>query len=362
MDESSTISNPRAAQTRGVLNLKSRAKKRTILNGTPIGNSILNLYSQFDFLDPMILGFRNYYAFRNRHARMGGYMNKQVVGFYDVEEIQKKIKPFVLRRLKKDCLDILPKMHAPLIEVRLNEDTWKHYKLMREEFVGYISGHSEASVVTAAPVKSLRLAQICSGFLGGFEDEHNSTETYTAEIGRELTDAFLANLRFRIETDENFKLIVWCRFRPEIARLARICRESFPELNVQVLQGGLSKSNREEAITLFHPDSPDVKGPSLLIGQPQAGRFGSNFAKCSNCDYLSNDYSLLTRLQSEDRIHRPGQRFQCLFQDYVVVGPNRERTISGIILKSLRVKEDLANWTCSQWVHEIMQEENDVPF
>jgi SNF2 family DNA or RNA helicase len=362
VDESSTISNPRASQTRGVLSIKGKAKRRTILNGTPIGNTPLNLYSQFDFLDPMILGFRNYYAFRNRHAHMGGYMGKQVIGFYNLEEIQSKIKPFTLRRLKKDCLDILEKMRAPLIEVRLNQATWKQYCLMREEFVGYISGHDEASIVTAAPVKSLRLAQICSGFLGGFEDEHDSRESYTAEIGSELTDAYLDNLAFRLETDENYKLITWCRFRPEIARLERRVKERFPQLTVRVLQGGLSRSDRDEAITLFHPDSPDIKGPSLLIGQPQAGRFGSNFSKCSNCDYLSNDYSLLTRLQSEDRIHRPGQRFQALFQDYVVVGPNRERTISGIILKALRTKEELANWTCSKWSEEIMQEENDVPF
>ena len=361
VDESSTISNPRANQTKGILTLAPRAKKRTILNGTPIGNSPLNLYSQFDFLDPCILGFRNYYAFRNHPAKMGGYLNKQVIGFYYLEEIQNKIKPFVLRRLKKDCLDILPKMYASIIEVRLTQESWKKYSVMRDEFVGYIEGHDEASVVSAAPIKSLRLAQICSGFLGGFEDDNQ--ENYTAEIGSELTQAFLDNLEFRIDLDPNFKLIVWCRFRAEIARLEKMCKERFSKLTVKVLQGGLSKIDKDEAITLFHPDSPEIKGPALLIGQPQAGRFGSNFAKCSNCDYLSNDYSLLTRLQSEDRIHRPGQQFQCLFQDYVVVGPNRERTISGIILKSLRTKQNLADWTCSKWVEEIMQENSDgIPF
>jgi SNF2 family DNA or RNA helicase len=362
VDESSTISNPRAAQTKGVLALRAKSTRRTILNGTPIGNTPLDLYSQFEFLDPMILGFRNYYAFRNRHARLGGYMNKQVVGFYLIEEIQDKIKPFVLRRLKKDCLDILPKMRAPIIEVRLSEATWKMYCMMRKEFVAYIDNHDEASVVSAAPIKALRLAQICSGFLGGFEDESAEDGHYTAEIGNELTNAFIDNLAFRLEADPNFKLIVWCRFRPEIARLEKLVRERFTALTVRVLQGGLSKVDRREAVTLFHPDAPDPTGPALLIGQPQAGRFGSNFTKCSNVDYLSNDYSILTRSQSEDRIHRPGQKFQAYFQDYVVVGPNRERTISGVILKALKTKEEMASWTCSKWCSEIMQEENDAIF
>jgi hypothetical protein len=140
-------------------------------------------------------------------------------------------------------------------------------------------------------------------------------------------------------------------------------RERFPNVQTKVLWGGLSKTAKEEAKFLFHPDSTDFEGPALLIGQPQAGRFGSNFTKASNADYLSNDHSLLTRLQSEDRIHRPGQRFQVLLQDYVVVGPNRERTVSGMILKNLRKNQDFAEWTCSRWVEEIMQEESDdVPF
>jgi hypothetical protein len=267
-----------------------------------------------------------------------------------------------VRRLKKDCLDILPKMKAPLIEVRMNQATWEKYVSMREEFVAYLGSTDEASVVQTAPVKSLRLSQICSGFLGGFQDEEDESATRTVEISSELTDAYLDNLEFRLQENPNFRLITWCRFRPEIARLERRVRERFPRIQVQVLQGGLSKSDREKAVFLFHPDAPDPQGPALLIGQPQAGRFGSNFTKCFNVDYLSNDHSFLTRSQSEDRVHRPGQRFQVYLQDYVVVGPNRERTVSGIILKNLRNHEDFANWTCSRWVEEIMQEESDVPF
>lgn len=364
VDESSTISNHKASQTKGVLSMRRKIQRRAILNGTPVGQSILSLWSQFEWLDPIILGFKNFYTFRNHHVKMGGYLNKQVVEYIDIEVLQNKIRPNVLRRLKKDCLDILPKMRAPLIEVRLTQKTWEKYVSMRDEFVAYLNSSDEASIVETAPVKSLRLSQICSGFLGGIvDDEAEDSATFTAEISSELTDAFLDNFGFRLDQDPNYRLIVWCRFRPEIARLERRVRERFPQVQVKVLQGGLSKTNREEAKFLFHPDSPDLQGPALLIGQPQAGRFGSNFTKCSNVDYLSNDHSLLTRSQSEDRVHRPGQRFQVLLQDYAVVGPNRERTVSGIILKNLRNREDFANWTCSRWVSELMQEEaDDVPF
>jgi SNF2 family DNA or RNA helicase len=359
IDESSTISNWKAAQTKGVMKIKPWAARRSILNGTPVGQSPMNLYSQFDFLDSNILGFKNFFAFRNRHARMGGWQNKQVVGFNGLEEIQNKIKPYVLRRLKEHCLDIKPKMDAPIREVRLSKETWAMYVQMRDEFVAYLDGQEDrASVVTAAPIKSLRLAQLCSGFLGGVQED-GSSEPTTHEVSRELTDDFLDYLHARLQFDENYRLIVWCRFRPEIARLERLAKERFPQLTVRVLQGGLSKADRSEAVSLFHPDAPDPIGPALLIGQPQAGRFGLNFTKCSNVDYISNDHSFLTRSQSEDRIHRPGQKFQAYFQNYVVVGPNRERTVSGMILKALKNHEEVASWTCSQWVSELMQEDPD---
>ena len=362
VDESSTISNFKASQTKGVMKIKPKACRRSILNGTPVGQSILDLFSQFFFLDERILGFKNFFAFRNHHAVMGGYMNKQVTKFINVEEIQNKIKPHVLRRLKDDCLDILPKMKAPLIEVKLNQSTWEKYVSMREEFVAYLNSTDEVSIVTTAPVKSLRLSQICSGFLGGIADEEDESITHTAEISSELTDAFLDNFEFRLKSNPKLRLVTWCRFRPEIARLENKVRERFPQVQVQVLQGGLSKAEREKSVFLFHPDAPDPAGAALLIGQPQAGRFSSNFTKCWTVDYLSNDHSLLTRLQSEDRVHRPGQRFQALFQDYVVVGPNRERTISGIILKNLRTHQDFANWTCSKWTSELMKIDDDIPF
>jgi hypothetical protein len=361
VDESSTISNWKAEQTRGTMALAPRAVRRTILNGTPFGNSILNLYSQLAFLDSKILGFKNFYAFRNHHATMGGYMGKQITAFHHVDEIQNKIKPFVLRRLKHNCMDLPPKTKAPLREVRLSKTSWSKYCSMRDDMVAYLNSLDEVSIVTAAPVKTLRLAQICSGFLGGLEGEEDGVPR-TAEIGSELTDHWLDYYEFRLRNDENYRLIVWCRFRPEISRLEQRVRNRFPAVAVQVLRGGLSKTASQEAKSFFHPDAPDPKGPALLIGQPQSGRFGLNFTKCSNADYLSNDFSHLTRSQSEDRIDRPGQRFETLIQDYVVVGPNRERTVSGMILKSLRTNEDMAKWVCSKWVDELMQEENDVPF
>ena len=71
-DESQRIKSHDAAQSIAMHRLGDRAAYKMILSGTPIQNSAIDLYSQFRFLDPTVFG-SNFYAFRNRYARMGGF-------------------------------------------------------------------------------------------------------------------------------------------------------------------------------------------------------------------------------------------------------------------------------------------------
>ena len=70
IDESTTIKNPKAKRTKNILTLSKRAKYRRILTGAPVTKNPLDLYSQCEFLDPYLLDFQSFYAFRNRYAEM----------------------------------------------------------------------------------------------------------------------------------------------------------------------------------------------------------------------------------------------------------------------------------------------------
>jgi SNF2 family DNA or RNA helicase len=70
IDESTTIKNPTAIRTKNILKMRPLTKYRRILTGSPVTKNPLDLYSQFDFLDPYHLDFHSYYAFRNRYAEM----------------------------------------------------------------------------------------------------------------------------------------------------------------------------------------------------------------------------------------------------------------------------------------------------
>ena len=99
-----------------------------------------------------------------------------------------------------------------------NEKTWRIYKEMRDELVAWLSDQTVA-VAPQAGVKALRLAQICSGFVGGVQDEDSYTEPKTEEIGEEKLDMILAWIVERFEVEPNEKLLIWSRFRPEVKRL-----------------------------------------------------------------------------------------------------------------------------------------------
>ena len=115
IDESTTIKNPKAKRTRNIIELSKDAKYRRILTGSPVTKSPLDLFSQCYFLDPHLLGFFSFYAYRSRYAHMrrvviSGREINLVASYQRLDELEQKIKPFSYRILKEDCLDLPPKV------------------------------------------------------------------------------------------------------------------------------------------------------------------------------------------------------------------------------------------------------------
>lgn len=379
LDESWAIKNHKSDQARACFKLRyRRALRVTILNGTPLADgSPKDLYSQMMMLDKELLGVKNYSHFRARYAVMGGYMGKQIVNWQHLEELNAKVAPYILSRRTRDCFD-LPEMLDPvLVEARLTPATWAIYRQMRDDLVAWLD-HASASVAKQAVVRGLRLAQITSGYLGGIEidgtpedpempeflrrkyghapqtqttGESTQEVTTTREIGSEKLDALIEwgrNLNPRPE-----KLLVWCRFRPELDRAAdRIASDLGYE--VFKLRGGQKPEDRDAAKRALAPDGSS--SPACVVANQGAGGASINLAGASMAIYLSNDFSLLKRTQSIGRIERPGQRDPMRIVDVVAVGPKGQKTIDHHILKAIRAKDDMAKWTVGQW-RKVLEEE-----
>jgi SNF2 family DNA or RNA helicase len=331
LDESSRIKSRVAQQTKRVLKLRREATRCVILNGTPISNNLMDLWSQFNVLDSKAIYDLNYYAFRATYAIMGGWEMRQVVGYHEAEvrKLTAHLQKWVLRRTKDECLDLPEKVYT-FLEVALQPESFRLYREMREEMVAWLGDQN--SIASHGAIKVLRLAQICAGYLGGVDPEGPARE-----VGREKLDLLL---KWQLDHPEN--LIVWCRFREELKRVARELAAAGRA--VVTVIGGQSDKARQEGINLFQ-QTPGA----VLVGQPQAGGWGLNLTAARTVVYMSNDYNLVTRLQSEDRAHRIGQKEKVTYVDFLATTPSGHRTADHIIHKALLKKEELAAWTLQDW-------------
>lgn len=366
-DEAWMIKSHKSQQFKAVLKLRQQCLYASILNGSP--GLPLDLFSQFYFLDPRIIGVtgppgRAFFFFRARYAILGGFQNKKIVGYQNLEELQAKTKPYALQRLTRECWKDLPPVLDPvLIEARLTDATWKIYRSMRDEMVAWLST-TEASTASQAIVKSLRLAQLTSGFLGGVETHGEQgdldfvsesveiagiTKGLIREIGREKLDAVLHWLSINERPN---RLLVWCRFRAELERAAEALKGDY---TVHKLYGGQTADERNAAKLALAPEAT-FDYPVCVCGNPQAGGAALNLAGASLAITLSNDFSLKTYIQKNGRIDRPGQKNPITFADVVAVGPKGQKTIDHHILNALRTNQDLAEWTAAVWRLKLVEE------
>lgn len=408
LDESSAIKSHRAIQTKACLHLRARCNRVAELNGTPIGHSPLDLYSQSVMLAPMtkrggstILECDTFTHFRARYAVTGGFQGKQILGWQNLNDLTRRLKPYVLRRLKKDCLDLPPTLPPVTLTVPLEPATWKIYKDMRDQLLAELQDGTIA-IAAQAPVRVMRLAQITAGFVGGLQrddpvaavdggciqDDPNGRPPWvtqvtqdrpgtigqdgtgivpsgstrsllgqTQEIGTEKTDLIIDWIGDRLEEDPNLKLIIWCRFRPQVLQIERklLGNTRFLKMKVEKLWGGLKPAERDQVLRLMDPRTAP-KGPALLVGTTATGKMSFNFTACHHVLYASNDYSLMVRQQSEARVDRPGQLHPVWYGDVIATGPQGQKTVDHAIVKALRAKDDIAKWTTSRWVTALKEE------
>jgi len=378
LDESSSVKSWKADQTRACKTLRRACNRVWLLNGTPIAQSPGDLYAQADLMDPRILACGSYFHFRARYAVMGGWMQKQIMGWRDLEDLQHRMRPYTLRRLKVECLDLPPKLDPVTLEVALTPGTWRAYKELRDQLISWLDENTMATTAQAG-TRVMRLAQLTAGFLGGLADVQPcatceaggmvdnepcpkcngagsiSTNVEPRQVGTEKLDLIVSWVRDRLTADPNLKLVLWCRFRPEVEHLCQALRLEFPSVQVAELWGGQKRDERTAALHLLHPDTATDE-PAIVVGTLGTGSVGINLAAAHEVVYCSNGNSLFQRLQSMDRVHRPGQRYPVSYADVVATGPKGQKTIDHTIVRALRAREELATWTCAAWVQALKEE------
>jgi len=324
IDESTTIKTPTAKRTKNIIELGKNAKYRRIMTGSPVTKNPLDLYTQCEFLDPFLLNFHSYYAFRNRYAEMTtmnvrGRSIQVVKEFRHLDELSESLQHFSYRVLKEDCLDLPPKNWTKR-HISLTPDQFKVYDQMKKHALAMLNGKVTTTMTVLTQL--MRLHQITCGH---FTADDGSTQLIESNRIKELMSI--------LEETEG-KAIIWANYQRDITNIIESIVKVYGPGSVVDYYGLTPQEERQDNIRKFQKDAEC----RFIVGTPQTGGYGITLTQANTVIYYSNGYDLEKRLQSEDRAHRIGQNKNVTYVDIIC-----EDTIDEKIVKALRDKINIAS-------------------
>ena len=324
IDESTTIKTPTARRTKNIIGLGKHAKYKRIMTGSPITKNPLDLYTQCEFLDPWLLDFTSYYAFRNRYAEMktlhvAGRSIQVVHKFRNLGELSDTIKNFSYRVLKEDCLDLPNKIFIKR-HIKLTPDQIKVYEQMKKQAIAHLNGKVTSTMTVLTQL--MRLQQITCGH---FVADDGSVQHIDSNRLDELMDV--------LEETEG-KAIIWAHWQRDVNNIIKAVKKKYGPNSIVDYYGVTPQEERQPNIKKFQSD-PRCR---FMVGTPSTGGYGITLTAANTVIYYSNGYDLEKRLQSEDRAHRIGQKKSVTYVDLIC-----EETVDEKIVKALRKKINIAS-------------------
>ena len=324
IDESTTIKNHKAKRTKSLTKIAAGFKYRRLLTGSPVTKSPMDIYSQCEFLRPGLLGYESYYAFQGRYAvvqrkTMGAAAFQQIVGFRNLDELTNKIDMFSFRVLKKDCLDLPEKIYTARY-VGMTKEQFDMYEQIRKHAMVLLE-NGEMSTAPAVITQMLRLQQIMSGHLKTDDGDLLTFQSRRMEALEEIAN------------EHDGKAIIWSRFRHDIIGITEMLNKKYGEGCAAAYFGDTSDDERNDIVQNFQNPSHPLR---YFVGNPATAGYGLTLTEADLVVYYANDFNLETRMQSEDRAHRIGQKNNVTYIDLICEGSIDER-----IVKALRAKIDI---------------------
>lgn len=286
LDEAQHIKNRETRNAKSVKMLQ--AVHKLILTGTPIENSLDELWSLFDFLMPGLLS--TYDRFVEKYVR-----NPNRGQNNNIETLRKKVSPFILRRMKKDVIDDLPPVSHIVYHCHLSETQRELYHSYaasaREELSQLVKKEGFDKVQIHVLATLTRLKQICC-HPAIFAKEH-------PEIGDSAKyDMLMELLQTLIEGKH--KTVIFSQY----TRMLNIIRNDLQQQGVpfEYLDG--TSKNRLGIVKKFNED-PNV--PVFLVSL-KAGGSGLNLVGADTVIHYDMWWNPAVENQATDRVHRIGQK------------------------------------------------------
>ncbi|MGE5374409.1 MAG: SNF2-related protein [Bacteroidota bacterium] len=284
LDESQAIKNPLSKSARAARLLNG--EHRIVMTGTPVENNTFELWSQFAFLNPGLLGNMEYFKreFANP-IESGGDEEAAAL-------LRKLIHPFILRRTKEQVAPELPPRSERVVYTDMAPAQKKVYIQMRDRYRAELLGLIESEGVDDARFKILegllRLRQIA--IHPALVDRQYKGEAPKFELLLETLETLQA---------ENHKALIFSQF----VETLKLVRHELEERQIRYVYLDGQTPNRQSRVDLFQSD-PTY--PFFLISL-KAGGVGLNLTAADYVIHLDPWWNPAVEIQASDRAHRIGQ-------------------------------------------------------
>jgi hypothetical protein len=302
LDESQTIKNPGSAIYRTIIRLKSDFK--LVLTGTPVENSLTDLWSQLNFVNPGLLGDLSF--FRREFARP---IEKE--GDDSQEgKLRKIIKPFILRRTKDMVASDLPPVTEQTVFCDMTEEQYKIYEEEKSSVRNSIFKSIETTGLEKSAIAVLqglmRLRQISNHPVMAYEE-------YISGSGK--FETVLQDMESVIS--EGHKILVFSSFVKHLALYSAELTKK--RIRFSLLTG--ASTNREKIVNNFQED-PENR---IFLISLKAGGVGLNLTAADYVFILDPWWNPASEMQAMSRAHRIGQNKSVFMYRYITTNSIEEK-------------------------------------
>lgn len=339
LDEAQNIKN------RGTRNAKSvkcvNAAHKLILTGTPIENSLDELWSLFDFLMPGLLS--SYDRFVEKYIRNSAHSQES-----NLDQLSKKIAPFILRRMKSDVLSDLPPVSEIVYHCHLSpvqRELYRSYaRSAREELTRLVKKEGFDKVQIHVLATLTRLKQICCHPAIFAKEQPEPGDSAKYDMLLELLPSLV---------EGGHKTVIFSQY----TRMLGIMRTDLEQLGIRFAYLDGSSKNRLEIVKQFNDD------PSILVFlvSLKAGGSGLNLVGADTVIHYDMWWNPAVENQATDRVHRMGQMRSVSAYKLVTLGTIEEKILQlqdrkrGLVKKVVSCDDEAVAKLTWEEVLELLQ-------
>lgn len=340
LDEAQHIKNRATRNAKSVKTLQSAHK--LILTGTPIENSLDELWSLFDFLMPGLLS--SYDRFVEKYIRSPA----QGGGQANLTGLRRKLSPFILRRMKKDVLSELPPVSEIVYHCHLSEQQKELYssyaKSAREELSQLVKKEGFDRVQIHVLATLTRLKQICCHPAIFAKEKAEEGDSSKYEMLVELLQSLI---------EGGHKTVIFSQY----TKMLQIMRKDLQNQGIRFEYLDGATKNRMDIVKKFNND---VNIPVFLVSL-KAGGSGLNLVGADTVIHYDMWWNPAVESQATDRVHRIGQTQSVSAYKLVTMGTIEEKIMElqerkkGLVKKVINTDEEAISKLTWEEVLELLQ-------